>query len=70
MRAFDYILLISFLSPRMCIIKYVKFVEECKKARDFIVIVVLKFDANNILIVAIYSNCINYLRNIKHDDRD
>lgn len=54
----------------MCIIKYVKFVEECKKARDFIVIVVLKFDANNILIVAIYSNCINYLRNIKHDDRD
>lgn len=48
----------------------VKIDEECKKVRDSIVIVARKFSANNMLIVTIYSNCINYLRNIKHDDRD
>lgn len=47
-----------------------KIKEECKKVRDFIVIVARKFSANNTLIVTIYLNCINYLRNIKYDDRD
>lgn len=74
---------LSIIDARVCLYYYwkisffifvngycVKIDEKCKKVRDFIVIVARRFSANNILIVTIYSNCINYLRNIKRDDRD